>query len=149
MNKKETVEWLSTLKVGDEVCFTNEYNLAYVLFGALGDPNKEDRVCKISEVRGILSDGCIVVADTIFNKEGKIENVSKSEFASLSMDGELVKPTDKLRELARRLKFIETFKIIDWNKIDTDAMNKIVMIINDSVIANSKESAGVTYPVEA
>ena len=147
--------WLCNLKPGDEVCFTNKYNITRSLlgFGLFGGPfgsddgpakNTEEeqmgkQFCKIQNVRGILPDGAIVVADAVFTPRGKIEAYQRSEFAALSMDGELVPVTDELRELAQRLEFIDIFSRIKWELFDIASMNKIVQIINEVAIKHSEK----------
>lgn len=127
-------KWLTTIKVGDEVCVTNTKDplrlFSNMLFGISGNNTTgnetEKNVCIITAVRGVLPDGSIVVDDHIYNKEGKREGV---EMESLSTAPSLHPVTDELRETSERLDFIDAVRRIKWDIISTEAMGKIVEVI--------------------
>lgn len=148
MDKEAKITWIAGLKEGDEVCHTNKYDISRLLFGkmlggglfggSLFGTNPEPKenagelFCKILKVRGRLNDGGIVVGDTVFTTEGKVEHTTKSELSALAMEGELMEVTDELRELASRLEFVNLIKVIDWDKVEYRFLQQIAQTINEA-----------------
>lgn len=140
--------WLDGLKDGDEVCWTNDgvaatlFSMMFGMASGLGMDNSAKPAvtfCRIEKVRGRLSDGSIVVDDKIFTSEGKLPKKHELDTTELT-GGELYAPTQELREKSEKLKFIETFNRIMWDKISYEVMSKIADILND-FISNYNEEA--------
>lgn len=137
--QEKVTNWLKTVKPGDEVCVTNVYNVrAFInrMFDASIpdsnlkrdinlDPNNDPNIAIITTIRGVLPDGCIVVDDKIYDQDGK----PLSRASEWGKGPELQPVDDNLRDKAQRYGFINNIGKIDWNKLSTEAMNKITEII--------------------
>lgn len=126
-------EWIKSIKVGDEVCVTNSYNISVMLgfsleaFTGKNENTAPREICEIKNVRGILEDGAIIVDDTVYKPDGTPENKEDKNAP------ELYPVTDELREKMWRLKFSNDIKNIDWSKVSSDGIEKIIDIINDEI----------------
>lgn len=138
-------EWLKTLKVGDEVCISNTYDIVKKhiepFFGSIfggspvvGPKEVHEEICIIANVVAVLDDHSIVAAEEIFSPGGKELNKLSSRKL------ELYEPTDELRDLAFRLKFTNDIKNIDWKKISAECIRKIITTINEEIDRINKEN---------
>lgn len=128
MNDKDRKEFLKSIKVGDEVCITNEYNMIESLFGSLLEESmKSSLVCEIHKVRGILDDGAIVIDDKIYNGDTGVYTSNHENEVNLE-----IQPVDEEnRHQAWRETTSNILKKIDWFKISDEAIRGFIIIINE------------------
>ena len=137
--KDQNIEWLKTVKVGDEVCVTNTHNVIRKLFGTLFDASifgasqdsrESTELCSIHKVRGILPDGSFVVENYIYNPNGELEG----NHVAIDNKCELVQPTEELVHLSWKLKFMRDVKLVDFREFSNNSIQKLVTIINEEIL---------------
>ena len=148
--EEKNIEWLKTVKVGDEVCITNTYNLTGCILGKMfensfghlfggskyKDEGQTDEICEITTIRGILPDGCFVVGTSIYTPKGKLEG---DNIAS-STEPELFEPTEELRQLAWKFKFSKDVKKIDFRGFTEESVKGLIQIINNEIHRINEEA---------
>lgn len=131
MTMKELEElrtkWIKTIKVDDEVCITNIFNIIddVLQSATLFDNNnhhQEEKFCFISKVRAILSNGDIVVDDKVYGPDGSFKRMGSTPV--------LYPPVDELRTEAWRYSFYCAIEVIDWKEFSNEAIADIINIIN-------------------
>lgn len=126
-------EWIKSIKVGDEVCVTNSYNISVMLgfsieaFTGKTENDVPIEICEIRNVRGVLDDGAIIVDDSIYKSDGTPEK-KEGRYAP-----ELYPVTDELRENAWRVKFYNDIRNINWKKVSSEGIEKMIDIINSEI----------------
>lgn len=152
--KLERNEWLKSLKVGDEVCVTNEGSISSKLFstmmggimgGFFGGPtsSKEDSavpqlICGITKVRAVLPDGHLLIENgMIFTLEGVVENVEGTAVQAAFGAVEIWPADDKNKDIAWRLQFhsaISKFGWEQWKLFSRESIEKMIDIINSETL---------------
>ena len=128
MNERK--DWLANLEVGDEVCFTNIEDtsarnaLESMMNKMMKSDKTEENFCYILPVRTLLSNGDIVAGDVVFDSDG-VPKISNYDIRC----GHILEPDDNLRELANRMKLVYIIDNVDFSKVPTDYLMKIVDIL--------------------
>jgi hypothetical protein len=120
------IEWLKTVKEGNDVILTNHHCMMMNLFGSFfGKASETAEVCTREKIRGVLSDGSIIVGDKVYNNEGR--ELPLKEFSV----GEpvLTEPTEDLINLAARYEVINTAKKVQWELFSDDALNQLTKLL--------------------
>lgn len=116
--KEQRAEWIKTIKPGDEVCVTN-------IFKPLLSFDPDSQICEFDKVRGILEDGTIIVGNIVYKADGTPEDDD--------VDTELFQVTEEVLEARWRLRFYNDVKAIDWSRLSTDGIGKIIDVINEEI----------------
>lgn len=116
--KEQRAEWIKTIKPGDEVCVTN-------IFKPLLSFDPDSQICEFDKVRGILEDGTIIVGNIVYKADGTPEDDD--------VDVELFQVTEEVLEARWRLRFYSDVKAIDWSRLTSEGIGKVIDVINEEI----------------
>lgn len=116
--KEQRAEWIKTIKPGYQVCVTNIFKPSLSF-------DTDSQICEFDRVRGILEDGTIIVGSVVYKADGTPEDDD--------VDTELFQVTEEVLEARWRLRFYNDVKAIDWSRLSTDGIGKIIDVINEEI----------------
>lgn len=151
--------WLATAQAGDEVILTNSQdqvkNLLAGMFSGFGDPfglyrkdnSPVEEVCELHTIHGhmkcddpehpedliIINLGGPTLREShlkVYDRDGKECGVDNGV---LSYNPVLVQPTDELRELSYKLKFIRDLKNVPFRSFSWEKIQELIGLINSEV----------------
>lgn len=133
MSKKcDDKKWLSTLKVGDEVCIIDILSklYAYTNTDMLASNNE---ICEVAEVTAITEDN-IIVGSLVFSKDGSLVLASpQSVFYINNSSIKIVPVTEGLREKAWNLSYNKLLHSVNWNNVSLDCKSNIIKLVTADI----------------